>query len=310
MSARKKKLRKKTVIQTDISLGKSAVMRRIRWHVSPFLIIMAVALIICGYFYDCVIYFTTIVLHELSHAEVSIRLGYTLDRFMLMPYGASLKGDFEGVSVKDEILIAFAGPLFNCAVAVICTALWWLVPSIYVFTDRLVAANIFTALFNLLPVFPLDGGRIAVASLSKFMPRQRAYKIIRIFGFVLAPMLTGIFAALIILKKTVNISFAIMSAFIFISTVVPDKNSTYRRVYGMAYMSERMKRGLKVVKIMVPCNSTLIGLNRMLNTNYFTEFLVMDDNMKKIGEINEMQLEDLLKAHAPLSKVGDMIKSP
>ncbi len=285
-------------------------MQKIRWSVSPFLVVMAVALIISGYFYDCIIYFTTIVLHELSHAEVSVKLGYTLDRFVLMPYGASLKGDFEGVSVKDEILIALAGPMFNCALAIVCTALWWLVPSLYVFTDRLVAANIFTALFNLLPVFPLDGGRITLAALSEFTPRQRAYKIVRIFGYVLAPLLSGAFVALIILKKTVNISFAMMSAFIFISTVIPDKNSTYRRIYGMAYLSERMKRGLKIVKIMVPREMTLIGLDRMLNSNFFTEFIVVDDNMKKIARIDEMQLEELLKSYSPVSKIGDIIKSP
>ncbi len=285
-------------------------MQKIRWSVSPFLIVMAVALIISGYFYDCIIYFTTIVLHELSHAEVSVKLGYTLDRFVLMPYGASLKGDFEGVSVRDEILIALAGPMFNCAVAIVCTALWWLVPSLYVFTDRLVAANIFTALFNLLPVFPLDGGRIMLAALSEFMPRQRAYKIVRIFGFVLAPLLSGAFVALIILKKTVNISFAMMSAFIFISTVIPDKNSTYRRIYGMAYLSERMKRGLKMVNIMVPREMTLIGLDRMLNSNFFTEFIVVDGNMKRVARIDEMQLEELLKSHSPVSKIGDIIKSP
>lgn len=285
-------------------------MRKIRWSVSPFLIIMAVALILCGYFYDCVIYFTTIVMHELSHAEVSVRLGYTLDRFMLMPYGASLKGDFEGVSVKDEILIALAGPLFNCAVAIVCVALWWLVPALYVLTDRLVAANIFTALFNLLPVFPLDGGRITLAALSQITPRQKAYKIVRISGYILAPILSGIFLALIIFKKTVNISFAIMSAFIFISTIIPDKNSTYRRIYGMAYLSERMKRGLKIVNIMVPHETTLIGLDRMLNSNFYTEFIVVDDNMKRIAQIDEMKLEEFLKSYSPVTKIGDIIKSP
>ena len=168
-------------------------MRKLKWYVSPFLIVMIAALIACGYFYDCVIYFTTIVLHELAHAEVSVRLGYTLDRFVLMPYGAALKGNFEGVRPKDEILIAIAGPLFNAAIAVICTALWWLMPVAYAFTDRLVAANIFTAIFNLLPVFPLDGGRIALAAISVKVPRQKAYKWVKIFGFIAAPLFAAHF---------------------------------------------------------------------------------------------------------------------
>lgn len=279
---------------------------KVRWYVSPLLIVMIAALIACGYVYDCIIYFSTIVLHELAHAEVSLRLGYTLDRFALMPYGASLKGDFEGVRAKDEILIAVAGPLFNVIVAVIGTALWWLVPMSYAFTDRLVAANIFTALFNLLPIFPLDGGRALLAALSTKLPRQKAYRKMRIFGYVCAPIFALLFAATIFFGESINISFALISIFIFVSTVLPDKNSAYRRLYGMAFFSERLRRGLKVNQIMVPSSATLIQLDRMLNSNYYTSFIVVDDNLNKVAEITESQLEELLKSHEPLSKVGDI----
>ncbi|MCH5164301.1 MAG: hypothetical protein J1F36_04720 [Clostridiales bacterium] len=282
-------------------------MRKIRWYISPFLIIMIAALIASGYFYDCVIYFTTIVLHELAHAEVSVRLGYTLDKFVLMPYGAALKGDFEGVRPKDEILIALAGPLFNAVLAVICTALWWLIPATYAFTDRLVAANLFTAIFNLLPVFPLDGGRIALAALSIKSPRQKAYKRLKIFGYICSPVFALFFIAMIVYNKTVNISFALISVFIFVSTIVPDKNSTYRRLYSMAYLSERLKKGLKVCEIMVPNNVTLIQMDKMLNSNYYTSFIVVDENFKRVGKVSETQLEELLKSHTPLCKIGDII---
>ena len=281
-------------------------MKKIRWYVSPFLIVMVAVLIACGYFYDCVIYFTTIVLHELAHAEVSVRLGYTLDRFVLMPYGAALKGDFEGARPRDEILIAIAGPLFNGVVAVICTALWWLIPATYSLTDRLVAANIFTAIFNLLPVFPLDGGRIALAALSVKSPRQKAYKKVKIFGYIVSPIFALLFVAAIVFNKTVNISFAMISVFIFVSTVAPDKNSTYRRVYGMAYFSERLKKGLKMSQIMVPSSLTLLQLDRMLNSNYYTSFIVVDDNMKRVGEVSETQLETLLKTYPPTTEIGSV----
>lgn len=285
-------------------------MQRIRWQISPFLIVMIAVLVASGYFYDCVIYFTTIVLHELAHAEVSVRLGYTLDRFVLMPYGAALKGDFEGVRAKDEILIALAGPLFNAVIAVMCTALWWLIPATYAFTDRLVAANLFTAIFNLLPVFPLDGGRIALAALSIKSPRQRAYRRVKIFGYICSPVFAILFIAVIVFNKTVNISFALVSVFIFVSTIVPDKNSTYRRLYSMAYLSERLKKGLKVCEIMVPSDVTLIQLDKMLNSNYYTSFVVVDDNFKRVGVVSETQLEELLKSNIPLCKIGDIFKSP
>lgn len=285
-------------------------MRKIKWYISPLLIVMLIVLIAGGYFYECIIYFTTIVMHELAHAEVSARLGYALDRFMLMPYGAALKGNFEGVRPRDEILIAIAGPLFNAILAIVCIALWWIAPITYSFTDRLVAANIFTAIFNLLPVFPLDGGRIVLAALSIKTPRQRAYRVIKIFGYICAPMFAILFLILLILHKTINISFAMISIFIFVSTVLPDKNSAYRRIYGVAYFSERLKRGLKVTQIMVPVSSSLLQLDRMLNSNYYTSFIVVDENFNKVTEISETQLEEMLVNHTPLCKIGDIIKGP
>lgn len=283
-------------------------MRKIKWYVSPLLVAMLAALVLLGYFYDCVIYLTTIVLHELAHAEASIRLGYTLDRFVLMPYGAALKGDFEGVRPRDEIIIAVTGPLFNASVAVICVALWWIYPPIYVFTDRLVAANIFTAAFNLLPVFPLDGGRALLAALSVRLPRQKAYRRMRIFGYIFAPVFAIFFVLVAVFGGGVNFSFALAGAFILFATVLPDKNSVYRRVYSMAYFSERLGRGLKVVEIMVPDSLSLIKLDRMLNSNYYTSFIIVDEKMNRLGVVSETRLEELCKKFSPDEKVGDVYR--
>lgn len=281
-------------------------MKKIRLKISPVVIVMLILLISFGHFYDCAVYFTTIILHELAHAEAAMRLGYTLDSFVLMPYGASLCGDFESVRAKDEVLIALAGPLCNVIIAVVTVAVWWIVPASYVFTDRVAFANLFTAAFNLLPVFPLDGGRIAVAALSTFMPRQRAYKRVKIFGYVASPLFAALFVLALVLGVAVNFSFALISIFIFVSTVVPDKSSTYRRVYDMAYFSERLRRGLKVSQILVPDTLTLIQLDRMLSGNYYTCFTVVNESLTTVATITEAELMELLKKHSPLTQLKDI----
>ncbi|MBE5731094.1 MAG: hypothetical protein E7350_04010 [Clostridiales bacterium] len=283
-------------------------MKRLRLKVSPLVIVMLILLIAFGHFYDCAVYLTTIVLHELAHAEMATRLGYTLDSFVLMPYGASLCGDFECVRSKDEILIALAGPLCNIIIAVVTVAVWWIFPASYVFTDRVVFANLFTAAFNLLPVFPLDGGRVALAAFSVFMPRQRAYRRVRIFGYIASPLFAGLFVLAIVLGVTVNFSFALISVFIFVSTAVPDKSSTYRRVYDMAYFSERLGRGLKVSQILVPDTLTLIQLDRMLSGNCYTCFTVVNESLKTVASITETELMELLKNHSPLTTIKEIGK--
>lgn len=51
--------------------------------------------------------------HECAHAFAAAKLGYRLDRVVLMPYGAVIDGDLSGISFKDEIFVAVWGPLCN-----------------------------------------------------------------------------------------------------------------------------------------------------------------------------------------------------
>ena len=56
--------------------------------------------------------------HECAHAFAAARLGYKLDKVVLMPYGAVIDGDLSGITLKDEITVAVWGPLCNLLTAV------------------------------------------------------------------------------------------------------------------------------------------------------------------------------------------------
>lgn len=278
--------------------------------VSPLFIIMAFFAVFFGYGYELLSYVITIVLHEMAHAEAARKLGYSLNVIKLMPHGASLTGEFEGVKAGDEVLIALAGPAVNAVLAVVCVALWWLIPQSYFFTETFVTANVVTAVFNMLPIFPLDGGRAALALLSVKVKREKAYRILRIVGAVFALVFAASFAMSLI--TGVNFSFAAIAVFIFVSTVFPDKNSKYQRLYSMAFRLQRLKRGLPVKEIMVSENSTAVELMRMLNANYFCRFLVLDENFSLVGTIDELELESIAVKHdsaTPVKKLLNMPKS-
>ncbi len=272
--------------------------------ISPLLIIMAFTLTALGYGYEFFCYAVTVILHEMAHAETSRRLGYALNVIKLMPHGASLTGEFESVRPADEVIIALAGPAINVILAVVCVALWWLIPSSYFFTEVLVTSNVCTAVFNLLPIFPLDGGRAALALLSRKFRREKAYKVMRIVGAFFALAFASLFVATLFLG--VNFSFAAIAVFIFISTVFPDKNSKYQRLYSMAFRSEKLKKGLSVREIMVGADTTLLQAMRMLNSAYFCRFNVVDGNFISLGTIDEIKLESLAMRfdnNTPLKKV-------
>ncbi|MBE7068697.1 MAG: hypothetical protein E7381_05290 [Clostridiales bacterium] len=110
--------------------------------------------------------------HECAHAFVASKLGYTLNKIVLMPYGAVIDGDLRGISLKDEITVAIWGPLCNLFTALFFGALWWFYPTAYAFTDVACFSSLSIALVNLLPAYPLDGGRIFKCVLERAFYRR------------------------------------------------------------------------------------------------------------------------------------------
>ena len=97
--------------------------------------------------------------HECAHAFAAAKLGYKLRKIVLMPFGAVIDGDMDA-NFKDEITVALWGPLANLITAGIFAAVWWFEPTVYAFTDTAYYTSLSIALINVLPAYPLDGGRI------------------------------------------------------------------------------------------------------------------------------------------------------
>lgn len=274
--------------------------------VSPLVFVFAAVMIYFGNGFALISYFIAVIMHEMAHAEVARRRGYVLEKIKIMPYGASLTGKFEGVSCKDEFVIAMAGPLCNVFVAILFTAVWWLVPSTYFFTETFVLSNVFTAITNLLPIFPLDGGRAVLAIMSRKLPRQKAYNIIRLFGIVACIGFLALFAVSFFIG--VNFTFALMAFFVLSGTLFPDKNSKYQRLYSMAYRSEKLKHGIAVREIMVSDSLTLHALGKMLNGNYYYKFTVVNEKLETVCAFTETELEQFFTRYPRDTELSSIVR--
>jgi Zn-dependent protease len=132
--------------------------------------------------------FTCVLLHELGHSFAARAFGLRVREIVLLPIGgvASLVG--KPRSPKHEIAIALAGPAVNLVIAAMlgvamaAFGLWprslepglLLAPSLPTFLLLLVSGNVSLAVFNLLPFFPLDGGRVLRAGLALRWGETRA----------------------------------------------------------------------------------------------------------------------------------------
>lgn len=117
-----------------------------------------------------ILFFTSVLLHELGHAYVSLRYKIPVKSITLFLFGGLAQIEREPKTAVAEFWIAIAGPIVSILLAGLFGALWlvdrsvdWLAaPTLW-----LARINLLLALFNLIPGFPLDGGRILRAAIWK-----------------------------------------------------------------------------------------------------------------------------------------------
>ncbi len=104
-------------------------------------------------------YLLALFLHEMAHLVVAFRRGYSLKFFKFDLFGMSVELT-EEVDDLDSFSVNVAGPLFNLFLVVVCLALYWCVPAAFGYLNEFCLSNLVLAVFNLLPIYPLDGGKI------------------------------------------------------------------------------------------------------------------------------------------------------
>ena len=117
-------------------------------------------------------FFASVLAHELSHSIVAIQQGEKVRNITLFIFGGVAQIAEEPDKPLKEFLIAFAGPLASIGIGIISGAAWWFIHEISLplasIFRYLGIINIALAVFNLIPGFPLDGGRILRATIWGF----------------------------------------------------------------------------------------------------------------------------------------------
>jgi Zn-dependent protease len=137
--------------------------------------------------------FGCVLLHEFGHALMARRFGIETEDITLYPIGGVARLRRLPRAPGAELLIALAGPAVNFAIVgtLMVLGILGLVPLVAgtefgFFLGQLILVNLFLGLFNLIPAFPLDGGRVLRALLSGWLGRAQATSIAAGIGRVLA----------------------------------------------------------------------------------------------------------------------------
>lgn len=249
--------------------------------IHPSFILLFVWFMATGNFLAFGIFVGVVMTHEFGHYFVAKKLGYKLDSFFLAPYGVSLSYSNQVFENSDEAKIAIAGPCVNIVLSFLCIGLWWAIPESYNYTDIFVQESFMLALFNLLPAYPMDGGRVMLSCLCKFMTREKAIKLIKIFNLFFA----FIFFAFFVYSCTFdfNPTFALASAFLIIGIIQTGRESKYKI---MALLKKKNKNYSRPFCLYISSDVTLGNALKHIQQNRYTVFYV-DFSGEKTKVIDE-----------------------
>jgi Zn-dependent protease/CBS domain-containing protein len=249
-----------------------------------------------------VLLFACVLAHEFGHIFTARGFGIATPDVTLLPIGGVARLERIPEEPRQEFLIAIAGPLVNVAIAfglmlfagahLNAGNLTVMESTNVSLVDRLAAVNLFLVLFNMIPAFPMDGGRVLRALLATRMGYVRATEIAAMIG-------QGVAFALGFIGLFYNPMLIFIAIFVYLAAA------------GEAHMvaMREMSRGVPVSSAMMTHFATLApeapieeAVQTLLRTNQ-SEFPVVNAAGKLVGLLGRSDLVRALKQRGPDARV-------
>lgn len=222
---------------------------------------LVVPLFILSYFvgsiHTMIMAYAIVTVHELFHLFAALLLGVRTASIMIMPFGMTLR--LSGSVIKDplkESLVALSGPLANA----VMIFMGYIARDVYLWAEESLflywALNWTIMLLNLLPILPLDGGRVLRAILTHVFGYLTGMRIIRTmtFSFTLILTVLGIFALVV---TRFNISLLLASVFLFLFFIEDKKRGDLFVLKELLRSKERLiEKGLMTSKFLTATEHT------------------------------------------------------
>lgn len=252
--------------------------------------------------------FGCVLLHEFGHIAVARRCGIKTPDITLLPIGGVATIERMPEEPLREIFIALAGPLVNLIItALILIALGKMVnfPQAFDLQDphisfltRLAGVNIFLMLFNLIPAFPMDGGRVFRAVLAIWMPRFRATQIAAGVGQSIALVfgVVGLFY---------NPWLIIIAIFIYLAAMREEQDTEINEVASHVRIRDVM---ITEFETLASSASVEEAIDKLLATTQ-SNFPVIGSNGRIAGLVTRPSIVNALRDLGPATPVSRILRT-
>ena len=241
--------------------------------------------------------FTCVIMHEFGHALTARRYGVETRDIILLPIGGVARLNKLPEKPLHEFLVAVAGPAVNIAIALLLTPTVFL-PSIGLelspngainatnFIPILIATNVFLAVFNLIPAFPMDGGRILRSLLAMRLGRVKATRIASILGQILAVVF--VLASIFILSSPI---LAFIGVFVFMNAWGEYKSVRLNALWDNTKLDSLMKTRFTRLHPHDTMHTAISIVEMGLEKN----FVVLNEGGRSIGILHHEFIQEAMK---------------
>jgi stage IV sporulation protein FB len=260
-----------------------------------------------GIIFICLV-FLCVLLHEFGHALAARRYGINTPDITLLPIGGLARLDRMPEKPGEELVVAIAGPLVNVVIAALLAPF---VPVVMMNAEvlehfgfglipQLFIANCILVLFNLIPAFPMDGGRILRAFLAMRMDYAKATNIAATIGQTLA--FVGALCALVWWK---NPMLMLVAIFVFFGAQSEAAHAQMRSITSGLRVRDAMVTRFEVL----PRNATLHdAVQAVLNTSQH-DFPIVDEIGAPIGILARDDLIVALRESGAQALVAESMRT-
>lgn len=252
---------------------------------------------ITGHILELLTLFSIVLIHELGHVVAARWCGWSIEEVKLLPFGGVAETKDGAVSPAwQEIVVAIAGPLQNGILIVVALVCQWTGLWSEAWSQYFIEANVMIACFNLLPILPLDGGRIAQAVSSRWLSYHHTlvagawisiFSSILLMGYALWPLLK---------REPFDLNLLTLAVFLLWLNGMELRHVPYRFVRFLMNRPQRQRKreekGILGTPIIVQAGRPLMGVLKQFqrDSNHLVYIVNIEGTVQKV--IPEQQLID------------------